>query len=250
MRVAKPSRRLAIILTIVLLIVVATGLYVWQSIAAWAAYERRLTAEQATYTQLQASATTGTAAERLQAIRTLDDRLTDRGNLCHINALYAWQASVVPALRDGVESCQSAAKRLNTLAGPLGALRDYLDTAEQVSETIAGLTPSGPLTEKNWAEQGLEKARQAQESIGTLQVSDKDAKELVEQAKGLSDRLVKAWRDLLSANEAKDKAAFLTASAGVAKAYVDFAGLADTADAHITEKADKALKAASTATNS
>lgn len=249
MRFTKPSRRLTIILTIVLLVVIGVGLYVWQSATAWSAYERRLTAEQATYTQLQAAAMTGTAEERLQAIRKLDDKLADRGKLCHVDTLYAWQATVVPVLRDGVESCQSAAKQLNALADPLGALRDYLDTTEQVSEIIAELTPSGPLTETNWAKQGLEKARQAQKSIETLQVSGKDAKELVEQAKGLSDRLAKAWQELLSANEAKDKAAFITANADVAKAYVDFAGLADTADAQITEKAEKALKAASAATN-
>lgn len=245
MRFTRPSRKLTII-TVVALLLIAAGLYVWQSAQAWSAYERRLAAEKSEYEKLQSAATTGSAQDRLTAIRELDDKLPDRTTLCDMNPLYAWQASIVPVLRNGVQACESAVKRLDNLSGPLGALRDYLDTAEKLRTTLADMAPAEPLNEKNWAKLGLKTAEQARDSIMGLESRDKDAKQLLEQAKVLSDQLVKAWQTLMSANDAKDKDAFIGASADVAKSYTDFAGLADTVDADIAKKADAALKAVST----
>lgn len=244
MRFRRPSRKWVII-AVVALVLVGAGLYAWQSVQAWSAYERRLNAEKVEYEELQKQATTGSAQERLRAIRELDDKLPDRATLCDMNGLYAWQASIVPALRDGVKACESAVKRLDALASPLGALRDYLDTADKLQDAIADMAPAEALTEMNWAELGLKKAEQARDSIKDLEAQDQDAKQLLEQARVLSDQLVKAWQTLVSANDAKDKDAFIGASAAVAKAYTDFASLADTADTDIAEKADTALKAAS-----
>jgi hypothetical protein len=250
MRVKRPSRRLTIILLALTVLLVAVGLYVWQSALAWREYERRLSTEKAAYEQLQTKATTGTPTERLKAIRELDDEIAERGRLCDINGLYTWQASVVPALRDGVAACEAAVKRLDVLSSPLGALRDYLDTAEKLRGVVATLVSSEALTEKNWAELGVKRAEEVQASLRQLKTQDKDAKQLLDQAKGLSDQLVKAWQTLLSANEAKDKAAFLGASASVAKAYADFVGLADTADTDIAKKAEAVLKASTSTTRS
>jgi hypothetical protein len=249
MRFRRPSRKWVII-AVVALALVGAGLYAWQSVQAWSAYERRLNAEKAEYEELKKQATTGSAQERLRAIRELDDKLPDRATLCDMNGLYAWQASIVPALRDGVKACESAVKRLDALASPLGALRDYLDTADKLQGAIADMAPTEPLTEKNWAELGLKRAEQARDSIKDLGAQDQDAKQLLEQARVLSDQLVKAWQTLVSANDAKNKDAFIGASAAVAKAYADFASLADTADTDIAEKADTALKAASATSRS
>lgn len=249
MRFRRPSRKL-ILIAVGVLLLIAVGLYAWQSVQAWSAYERRLTAEKSEYEKLQTAATTGSANDRLRAIRELDDKLPDRGTLCDINVVYAWQASIVPALRDGMESCESAVRRLDALSGPLGALRDYLDAAEKLRGAVANMAPVEALTEKNWAELGLKKAEQARDSIKELDSQDKDANQLLEQARVLSDQLVKAWQTLISANDAKNKDAFIEASAAVAKGYTDFAGLADTVDADVARKADAALKAASTPTRS
>jgi hypothetical protein len=241
MRRKKPSKRIVLILAGVL-VLIAVGLYTWQSALAWSDYERRLAGERAAYERLQVQTKSGTAQERLEAIRELDDKLADRATLCDMSALYAWQANIVPMLREGVETCEAALKRLNALSGPLGALRDYLDTAEKLREAVADMAPAEKLTETNWAELGLKKAEQTRDSLKDITTQDEDAKRLLTQAKGLSDRLVKAWGTLISANQAKDKAAFIGASAAVVKAYADFAGLADTADSDITEKANEALK--------
>lgn len=249
MRFRRPSRKLTII-TVIALLLIGVGLYAWESAQAWSAYERRLTAEKAEYEQLQSQAAKGTAQERLRAIRELDDKLPGRNTLCDMNALYSWQANIVPVLREGVNECEAAAKRLDALASPLGALRDYLDTADKLQGAIADMAPTEPLTEKNWAELGLKRAEQARDSIKDLGAQDQDAKQLLEQARVLSDQLVKAWQTLVSANDAKDKDAFIGASAAVAKAYADFASLADTADTDIAEKADTALKAASATSRS
>jgi len=250
MRINRPSRRVTIILLIAAALLITAGLYAWQSALAWSGYERRLVTEKAAYEQLRKRVTSGMADDRLKAVRELDDKLTGRGKLCHMNGLYAWQAGIVPQLRDGVASCKASVKRLDALSGPLGALRDYLDAAEKLRTQVATLAPTVALTEKNWAELGLKKAQQAQQSIRKLSSRDKDADKLIEQATRLSDQLVKAWQTLLSANEAKDKTAFLSASASLARAYAEFAGLADTADADIADKAQAALKAAGSPTHS
>src|SRR5688500_12745577 len=99
-----PSKRLIVAILVSIMLVVVAGLYTWQSIGAWKSYESRLKSEEAEYTELKDAALGAeTAKQRLAAIRQLDDKLAERDRLCDMNGLYAWQATVIPPLRDGVE---------------------------------------------------------------------------------------------------------------------------------------------------
>lgn len=230
MALKRPSRRAFIISLVSVIIVLAAGAYTWASISAWKGYEARLTAEQATLEKLRDQALGADAADkRLAAIRELDDRLKGRDDLCDMNPLFAWQSAIVPVLKDGVKRCQDKVKALGVIAGPLTALRQYLDVAQKVQQSVASIATKDSLTDANWSEQGLNKAQQLQADLKKIPASGEGQK-LKDQAGTLADNLVKSWKTLIEANSKKDKDGFLAASAAVMQSYVDFAGLADVAD--------------------
>lgn len=242
--IKRPSKRIIIILVIAGLLVI-TAVYAWQSLVAWKGYEARLLKEQASYQQLRTKALSGaTVAERLAAIRQLDGKLDDRSRLCKMNPLFAWQASIVPPLGSGVRQCEDKLKQLNAIAGPLSSLRDYLDSAQKLQEVVKKLAPGESLTDKNWAQKGLRQAKDVQSQLKGLK-GEGDAKTLNGKALDLSGRLVAAWESLITANDAKDKTAFITSSAAVIAAYADFASLADSADQAIQSKVKAVTSAAS-----
>lgn len=244
MKLTRPAKRTIITGALSAAILLGAGLYTWQSLAAWKGYEARLQSEQAAYARLQDAALKGeTPGQRLVAIRALDDKVSRRDELCRMNGLFAWQALIVPPLRDGLERCRQAVKRLGTVAGPLHALRQYLDGAEKLRSTIGTLGLTETLNESNWSEKGLARAKRLQKDVAALQISG-DAGELKQRSEGLSDALVNAWEGLIKADAAKDQTAFISAAASVTKAYADFAVLADLADESIQDKADALLKVA------
>lgn len=244
MKMKRLSRRTLIITAASFFVLLTAGIYTWQSLAAWNAYEIRLTQEQAEYQRLKDTALNGsTSDERFTAIVKLDGKLQERGTLCMMNGLFAWQSAVLPVLNEGVTHCKAKVKQLDTVAGPLHALRSSLETSQRLQGVLSKLIPSEPFTDKNWAQHGLGAAKQAQESLNDIKASG-ETKELIETANGLTSGLVKSWESLISANEAKDKAAFLAASAEVVKAYASFAGLADSFDELISTQAQKLIDSA------
>lgn len=245
MKFKRPSKRIIIPLAISVAIILVAGIYTWQSLAAWRGYESRLQKEQSEYQELRETAlNSDSVSARLEAIRSLDDKLDSRGKLCSISPLYSWQASIVPVLRDGVKRCDDKVKQLGLVAAPLSSLRDYLDSVEKLQQIVKDLAPGEALTEKNWAEKGLEQAKNVRSKLDKLDGSG-DAAKLNDKAIALSDALVKEWENLVKANQAKDKTAFLASSAAVIKTYADFTSLADTADEMIQDKVDSVVKATS-----
>lgn len=239
------TKRMLVIGIMSLLIVVGAGVYTWLSLSAWKAYETRLVAEQLEYRDLRATALgKSSMSEKLAAIRALDDKLAARGELCDMNSAFAWQAHVIPPLRQGVEQCERKVGQLGVVAGPLHELRTYLDTADGIRRTLAALAPDGALTDKNWSEQGVNRARAVQSELGKRNKVTGKAAVLQSKAIGYADALVKSWQELVDANQAKDKVKFLVASAAVTKAYADFAGLADITDADIVAQVAAVQKAA------
>ena len=238
------SKRTGLITLVSIICVLVAGLYTWQSLRAWSDYEARLMSEQKTYEQLKDTALNGkTADERLKAIHSLDDKLAKRSELCRMNGVYAWQASIIPTLKSGVQRCEAKVRQLGLVAGPVSALRDYLEASAKVQEIISELAPSDSLNDSNWVEKGLETAKTARDKLKKVSARG-DAAELRDQAGKLSDSLVSAWGSLIQANDAKDKSAFLTASGAVTKAYADFMSLADTADEQIEAKVRAVTKVA------
>ncbi|MES2876358.1 MAG: hypothetical protein V4678_02705 [Patescibacteria group bacterium] len=246
MKLRRPSKKITIISLLSALIIVAAGVYTWQSLAAWQGYESRLLAEKAEYERLKESAISGDSAKtRLTAIRSLDDKLRQRSSLCYMNPFFAWQAVVIPPLKEGVKQCEAEVKQLNLVAMPLSALRQYLDAAEKLQAIVITLAPTEAFTDKNWAEKGVAQAKKVQSDLKKLEVaSDTDAGQLKSKALGYADSLVAAWEQLMQANEAKDKTGFITGSAAVVKAYADFTGLADAADTVIKQKVSELMKVA------
>lgn len=238
MRLHRPSRRTAIILVISLSLVGLGGLYAWQSLRAWSGYEARLMSERSEYDALRSAALNGDSPkDRLAAIQRLDDKLQKRSELCQMNPLYSWQAQVIPQLKAGVKECRDKVRQLDRLVVPLRALREYLEASEKVSAILEGLNPGEALKENNWKTNGLARAKKAADELKGLTVGG-DAQKLKNRAVELAQTLVKEWQDLIKANDAKDKTAFLAASAAVSKAYVGFMSLADAADQLLKQKVD------------
>ncbi len=241
--VRRPSRRLAIVMLVLAVLLILAGIYVWQSAVAWQGFEKRLVSERSEYDSLQKQALSGKDAEtRLKALRALDDKVSRRSTLCTMNGLYAWQATVIPPLKQGMSDCISAQKRLDIIATPLAQLRDYLDTSDTLRSIVVALVPGENLNESNWAEIGLNRAKKSQSDIKALRASGDGAK-LKQQATTLADNLVASWESLIRANAAKDKTAYLGSAASVTKAYTDFAALADTSDEKIKQKVSSVVDA-------
>ena len=243
MKFHRPSKRIIIVLISVSIILVA-GVYTWLSLNAWKAYQARLASEQATYQTLKQSALEGkTTSDRLKALRALDDKLKSRAYLCDISPVFAWQAVVLPPLKNGVEQCQEAVRKLNAVAGPLHSLRSYLDTSEKIQSELKQLAPKASFTEDNWAETGLEQAKSVQAKLKNIS-APADAAALKTKAVSLTGTVVSTWQTLIDADQAKDKTAFMNASAGVMKAYAGLTELADIADESIQAKVSAVTKAA------
>ena len=246
MKMNRPSKRMILIALASVAVVVIAGLYTSASMHAWKSYETRLAKEEASYIQLRDTALSADSAEkRLTAIRQLDDKLAARGDLCKIGALYSWQAAVVPVLKNGVAACKAKVKQLGLVAGPLKALRNYLETSMKVQQIVGALAPGEVLTSANWAEKGLERAQKVASDLKDLSVTG-EGTALKDQATKLNEALIIAWKSLIAADEAKDKTAFLTASATVVQAYADYMSLADTADVQIKSNVDAVMKVANT----
>lgn len=235
MIIRRPSRK-AIVITGSLLLVIAVGVYAWASFTAWKAYEARLTKERAEYQTLQRAVQTGTPAERLKALRTLDDKLDDRQTICDAPALYAWHSTIIPPIRDGVATCEAAKKQLDSVAGPVGTLRAYLDVADALREKLQTLLPAEPLNESNWNELGVKRADSVKSALEQVQTDDSEAKALIEAAAAATEKLSTAWKALIAANQAKDRTAFEAANQAVTAAYAEFAAVADKADESIRQK--------------
>jgi len=240
----QPSKRTLLIASASLILLFGAGVYTWQSLSSWKAYEARLKREQGEYQELKDDALSGkTADQRLAAIKQLDEKLQKRDELCAANLLFAWQANLIPALKDGVATCKSKVEQLDAIAGPLGTLRSTLEVSQKVEGILSSLVATESLTESNWAERGQGAAKKAQESLKAINASG-ESKQVIEQAKSLTAGLVKSWDTLIAANAAKDKTAFLAASSEVQKADADFGSLADSFDELITEQASKAIDSA------
>lgn len=243
MKLRRPFKS-STLLVIMAVAVIVIGLYTWQSVEAWRGYERRLTAERTAFTDLTKTALSGDSPEkRLKALRTLDDKVMTRDTLCDMNGLYEWQASLIPALKEGMTTCESMVTLLDTVSKPLGNLRDYLDTGSELSAIVETLKSTGSFTEANWQTVGLSHAKKVQDDVKMVKASGDDAVGLKKQAQALTDTLVSKWESLIKANGAKDKTAFITSSAEVIKAYTDFTALADSSDTAIKAKVE-ALTAA------
>lgn len=241
--VRRPSKRIATVGIIIAVLFIGVGLYAWQSVTTWQGFERRLVSERAEYDKLRTEALNGSTIDsRLKALRALDDKVSTSDTLCSVNSLYAWQATVLPPLKEGMSACKTAVKQLSAVSAPLAELRDYLDTGAKLRDAVATLAPGSNLNEANWGDIGLSRAKVAQKDIKELRATG-DAADLKKQAVALADSLVVNWESLLRANEAKDKAAFLTAAGNVTKSYADFASLADTADEAIKQKVTAVSKA-------
>ena len=244
MNVSRPSKRLLVIAIVSMLLVAGTGVYTWQSISAWKAYETRLKNEQKELTRLKDDSLDGGGdSERLVAIRALDDKIAKRSELCTMNGAYAWQATVIPVLKNVVNECKTKVAQLDVIAGPLSALRQYLDVGEKVRSVVATLAPGEILTDKNWTDKGLKRTEHVKRELSGLSVNG-DGAGLKSEAIKYADNLVTAWKSLVKANDAKDKTGFLTASAAVAAAYADFSGLADSSDEVIQQKVTELTTAA------
>ena len=234
-----PRRRLLIIIGVMLLVIACAALYVWASVNAWSTYQTRLMSEKSAYESLQKQALTGDSiVERQAAIRRIDDKLAQRDGLCHIHPAFTWQAKIIPALKDGAKKCESKQSQLNAIAGPVHALRTYVDTAESVRAAIMNIATDQPLTEKNWMDKGVEASKNAIAAIKQVRADDDQARALKKRALALSESLENTWERLLAAHKKKDKAGFMTASTGVTDAYAAVMELADMTDQVITERVE------------
>ncbi|MDQ5931972.1 MAG: hypothetical protein QG649_57 [Patescibacteria group bacterium] len=225
-------------------LILAGGLYTWSSITVWRNYESRLLTEQKTYASLKDQALKGeTPASRLQAVQKLDDKLMRRNELCSLHPLYGWQAVVVPAIRDGVQRCKDKVRQLDAIAKPLGILRSYLDTEAKIRSIMTTLAPNEAFTEKNWKEKGLARIEQAKRALDELRTNEQSG-ELKRKALSLIATTEKAWQALITANDAKDKNAYLAASDQVVKSYADFSALADASDEILQKQVQAVTNAA------
>lgn len=242
MKIKSTSRKKKIILIVSAMVAVAVlvvGVYAWLSYQSWKNYETRLKSTRDDLTELRDTALNGQNPEaRLQAIRELDDAISKDKDVCEAEPAFAWQADVVPVIRQGITECERAFQELERAAEPLSELRDYLDTASGIQKAIGeNMVGATALGEKDWKEEGLQPATELRSSLNTLVAASDDAKTLKSDALDHADELVEAWTALIKAHDAKNKDQFIKASERISQAYAAFAGLADDADDQIKKLA-------------
>jgi hypothetical protein len=239
------SKKVIIIILLSLLLVVGSGVYTFFSLNAWKGYQTRLLGERDQYSTLKQQALdgSGNVTDRLTAIRQLDDKVKHRSDLCYMSPVFAWQAKIVPILKDGVNSCIVAKGQLDAIAKPLTSLRQYLDVAAQLQSDAKKLSPPAPISSKDWMAQGLHSAKNLQSKIKVLSATG-EGLALKKQAQTASDELVTNWQALIQGKASGGNVAYAGALVKLTKSYANFVSLAKSTDASIQMKADKLSKAA------
>ncbi len=215
-------KKLMIITSAVLIFLIILGAYAAWSIATWRAYdETSMAAPREVRSSLDSSlklaAQTGEdRSKKLGALKTVQDDIAAKKDLCDVQVLIEWQSSFEHVKRLK-EKCLSARQSLENLGVSLERVVHYLEDEKRMTEVIAPLQTEGELDEQvwkqlaaNWLEAGkkLSELKPGEEFKPVLSI-------VKERTEGVAAR----WQELQIAHEAKDRVRFEKATDELKKAY-------------------------------
>lgn len=211
----------------VLILLIVSGVYAWQSMSFWRALPGRAD-ERVTEVKTQAAKLSEEDLNETQ-VRAAIDEITKAGGIfwendrgesgsvfCDVPRLLQWQARAFGAARLALDECW---ERQNTLAGVGGAARELtnrLESEAQLAKVFSRL-------QENLAEAEEYQARkEAWDGFGktfaelTLHESLTPAEEVIQSA---FDDMIAGYDALLAANENEDRAAFDAAATQIEEAH-------------------------------
>lgn len=232
-RFLRLHKRQAVIIGVILLALLAIGLYGAWSVASWRSYEQRSVQSVGNISDSLDRALKIEAADdaaRLSKLKVLEETKTRIDNYkaeCQPGVLVAWQTSLEPA-RKQKEACDATAKLLEGLWGDLDKVIQFVRDELSVAAILRPLKTSAELNEAEW-HQIRDDWRSAAQKLGEVKVDDQ-YRRVYETTKERTVAVETAWTELLAAHEAKDRGRFEKAKDELMKAYGAFKAAAEDTD--------------------
>ena len=229
----QPSKKRWWIIGSAILLVIVIGIYGLLSFLAWKRVADQSRTASTELAQIRtkfsdAEDSKSTEAQQRQAIQNL---ASDPKADCHISALYAWQAHVVPKLRSKLDSCEQASSNIATYQASLSSLNALLTDEDAIAAILKNVAvDSTAIGENDWQTR-LDASKKAAADLSKLTVSSA-AQPVKKAAADSLAQITTAWSALIDARSKQDATAYDKAANSLGEAYESLAG--------VTAQSDKA----------
>ena len=208
------------VLTAVLLILGGYGLW---SMHTWSQFETNYGSWDSNTKQQASSALTlpikndQDRQHKLVALKAVSNSVESaKDTLCKMNTFMQWQESM-DSLKKKVDDCNKVINRQVAFGTRLQAITTYLENEQALAKIIAKNNAPTELAEGDWG------AQPALWQATVKSVSDMPADTTFASVKGVAVKQVSeleaAWRELLTAHQAKDKVRFIKAQSQLVQGY-------------------------------
>lgn len=201
------------------------GAYAIWSMFAWSSYSTHYRTWQKTVqSSLDNALQKGVGNDRLNALKKVASELANGSTICRVAPLIAWQSGVLPTLRSQMSSCQQTSTRIATLQMHVNKLVKYLENEQQ----FIGIISASALRKAEVTESDLATQVTLWQSVADATKNMAVDTEFIPVKEGATKRLsevAEAWKGLLSAHEAKDKAKYTEAASHLSATYQTIADI-------------------------
>lgn len=222
MRSLRPKKRVAILVSILLVIASAGGYALWSK-QVWGAYQPAYTQQHQNLkndiNQLVKAPTT--TPEERKAVLSSFESMSRQTNVsdqkpCHIHPAVAWQAKVWHSLETAQADCVATMTSATKLGGPLQKVTAYIQDDNKLAVILAAAPQSGELADDTWETQVVSWQKLITDTEG---LSTSTAFTPVKLLAVTRITAVKnAWQAVVAAHRVKDKAKYLAAQDDLAHA--------------------------------
>jgi len=185
----------------------------------WSSYSNRSAEwQKAAQSSLDKALQNEMGSSRLAALKKVASELADRDTICRVSPLVSWQSDMFPMLHARVASCVQMSAQVVTLRTHVDKLVAYLQDEQQFIDMISTPELKKPeVTEADFASQ-VTAWQSVTDTVKKMMVSA-DFSPVKEEATTRLGEATRVWKSLLSAHEAKDRAAYSEAAAHLSAAY-------------------------------
>jgi hypothetical protein len=159
-------------------------------------------------------------SRKLAAFKGLSETIgAEQGTICHVNGLVGWQR-FMSNLKAYEEKCQSVADAILSFNTSIRSAVDYLNDEQATTKIIVTATSglSDKVTETAWEKQAT-MWHSAVESAAKLKTSSKTFLPVKNSVVEKAGSIETAWKGLVAANQAKNKAQYVDAQTKLTEAY-------------------------------
>ncbi|MET0980113.1 MAG: hypothetical protein ABWX90_02555 [Candidatus Saccharimonadales bacterium] len=216
-------KKLVIILTCVLLVVIGVSVYAFWSKSVWDAYQPSyINQHQNLKNDINklVKAPTTTSDDRKVVLSGLEhaSQQTDMSSqtMCRVHSAVAWQTKVWRNLESAQAACVETMTNLSKIGSPLQKATAYIKDDNKLAAILAAVPQSGELADDAWQSQ-IDSWQKAETEASAMTVSPafSPVKKL---AVSQLSAVKAAWQAVVAAHQAKDKTKYLAAQDNLATA--------------------------------